>query len=349
MPRPPDEELFESSKMTFGEHLEELRAALFKSLIALLIGFGMGLAYGGRGLVEMTKVPLTAALESHYRDLTTRRFEQLLADRRTAGESVPERSDAIQDLVMEDGLLFVETYIDPREIVRELKKSHPDEFAGVELPELPAGTKLRKTDMVRFFAWHRMEDDVRNRVFSSAVQGGFMVYIKASLVVGAVIASPFIFFFMWTFVADGLYPHEKHFVHIFMPFSLGLFLAGAALAFFVVTRIVVQFLFGFNAWMGIDPDPRIDEWLSFVLPLPLGFGVSFQLPLVMLFLERIGVFSVDAYVEKWRVAVLVIAVLSMLLTPADPGSMLLMAVPLIVLYFGGVLLCRLMPRRKAGG
>jgi sec-independent protein translocase protein TatC len=100
--------------------------------------------------------------------------------------------------------------------------------------------------------------------------------------------------------------------------------------------------------MGIDPDPRIDEWLSFVLLLPLGFGISFQLPLVMLFLERIGVFSVAAYVEKWRVAVLVIAVLSMLLTPADPGSMLLMAVPLIVLYFGGVLLCRFMPRRKAG-
>ena len=333
--------------MTFGEHLEELRVALFKSLIALLIGFGIGLAYGGRGLVEMTKVPLTAALESHYRNLTTRRFEQLLADRRTAGESVPEQVDAIQDLVMQDGLLFVETYVDPREIVRELKKSYPEEFVDVELPELTEGNKLRKTDMLRFFAWHRMEDDVRNRVQSTAVQSVFMVYIKASLVVGAVFASPFIFYFMWAFVADGLYPKERHFVHVFMPFSLGLFLAGAALAFFVVTQIVVQFLFGFNSWMGIDPDPRIDEWLSFVLLLPLGFGISFQLPLVMLFLERIGVFSVAVYIEKWRVAVLVIAVLSMLLTPADPGSMLLMAVPLIVLYFGGVLLCHFMPRKEA--
>ena len=132
MNRDYDEDLFESSKMTFGEHLEELRAALFKSLIALLVGFGVGLAYGGHELVEWSQRPLKAALESHYRDLTTKRFEQIIAERRDAGESVPEETDAIQDLVMEDGLLFVETYVDPREIVRELKKSYPDEFADVD-------------------------------------------------------------------------------------------------------------------------------------------------------------------------------------------------------------------------
>ena len=346
MPRPTDENLFETSKMTFGEHLEELRSALFKSLIALLIGFAIGLYSGGRGLVEWTQVPLTAALEEHYRDLNKKRFEQILDERRASGESVPEDPEAIEDLVMIDGLLFVETYVDPREIVRQLQEHFPGGFGDVDLPELAPGTKLRKSDLLRFFVWHNMKDDVRNRVFSSAVQGGFMIYIKASLVVGAVLASPFIFYYLWMFVAAGLYPHEKKYVHIFLPFSLALFLAGAALAFFVVIEIVVGFLFSFNSWMGIDPDPRIDEWLSFVLLLPLGFGISFQLPLVMLFLERIGLFSVAVYIEKWRVAVLVIAILSMVLTPADPGSMLLMAVPLIVLYFGGVLLCRFMPRRR---
>jgi sec-independent protein translocase protein TatC len=75
----------------------------------------------------------------------------------------------------------------------------------------------------------------------------------------------------------------------------------------------------------------------------LGFGISFQLPLVMLFLERIGVFSIENYVSKWRLAVVVICMLSMFLTPADPGSMILMAVPLVFLYFGGILLCRYMP------
>jgi sec-independent protein translocase protein TatC len=109
---------------------------------------------------------------------------------------------------------------------------------------------------------------------------------------------------------------------------------------------VLAFLFTFFAWMGIDPDPRITDWLTFVLILPLGFGISFQLPLVMLFLERIGVFTVASYMSHWRISILVIFVLAMILTPSDPYSMLLMAVPLTALYFGGVAMCQLMPRRS---
>ena len=69
------------------------------------------------------------------------------------------------------------------------------------------------------------------------------------------------------------------------------------------------------------------------------------MPLVMLFLERIGLFSIASYMSNWRIAVLVIFVIAMVLTPSDPYSMMLMAVPLVLLYFGGVLLCKMMPRR----
>ena len=110
---------------------------------------------------------------------------------------------------------------------------------------------------------------------------------------------------------------------------------------------MLKFLFYFNDKLDIVPDIRISDWLSFVLILPLGFGIAFQLPLVMLFLERIGIFSVEAYLAKWRVAILVIFIVAMLLTPADPTSMLLMAVPLTVLYFGGVALCRFFPRSRS--
>ena len=174
-----------------------------------------------------------------------------------------------------------------------------------------------------------------------------MIWLKASLLAGVVISSPFIFYHIWRFVAAGLYPHERKHVYVFGPFSAVLFLAGAALCFFVVFKFVLTFLFGFNAWMGLDPDMRISEWLGFAIFLPVGFGIAFQLPLVMLFLERIGMYTVKSYVSKWRIAVLVIAVLSMLLTPADPMSMLLMGVPLTGLYFGGILLCRFFPRREA--
>lgn len=181
------------------------------------------------------------------------------------------------------------------------------------------------------------------RVQALGVHEAFMIWMKAGFVSGLVIASPWMFYQVWSFIAAGLYPHEKRYVHVFLPISLGLFLGGVALAFLFVFQPVLDFLFGFNKIMGIDPDPRISEWLGFVLFLPLGFGVSFQLPLVMLFVNRLGLVSIKAYVDKWRISVLLIFVISMVLTPADPVSMLLMACPLTVLYFLGIGMCQWMP------
>lgn len=185
------------------------------------------------------------------------------------------------------------------------------------------------------------------RVQALGAQEAFMIWLKAGLISALILTSPWIFWQVWMFVASGLYPHEKRYVHIFLPFSLLLFLSGTALAFFFVFKPVLSFLFSFNAMMDIDPDPRIGEWMSFVLFLPLGFGIAFQLPLVMLFLNRIGLFTIEMYLEKWRIAVLVIFVISMILTPADPISMLLMAMPLTILYFLGVALCKWMPRGRS--
>ncbi|MCL4205402.1 MAG: twin-arginine translocase subunit TatC [Pirellulaceae bacterium] len=178
-------------------------------------------------------------------------------------------------------------------------------------------------------------------------QEAFMIWLKAAFVSGLILASPYIFYQLWLFVAAGLYPHEKRYVYIYLPISIFLFLAGAGLAFRFVFDYVLSFLFGFNKMMNIDPDPRISEWLGFVLILPLGFGIAFQLPLVMLFLNRIGIFTIEAYLDKWRISVLVIFIISMLLTPADPVSMLLMAVPLCGLYFLGIGMCRWMPKNRS--
>lgn len=178
------------------------------------------------------------------------------------------------------------------------------------------------------------------------VEEVFMVWLKAALIAGVVFSSPWVFFQIWTFVAAGLYPHEKRYVHLYLPMSISLFLGGVLLAFFGAFQPVLMFLFQFNASMGIDPQPRIGEWLTFVMILPLGFGIAFQLPLVMLFINRIGLVSVEAYLEKWRIAILVIFVVAMILTPADPISMLLLAIPLSFLYFGGILLCRWLPKNR---
>jgi sec-independent protein translocase protein TatC len=207
----------------------------------------------------------------------------------------------------------------------------------------PKSLRKARLNLMSLLVWRPVK--VRFQVLNA--QEAFMIWLKAALTTGLVLASPYIFFQIWTFVAAGLYPHEKHYVYLYLPISIALFLGGAALAFVFVFQPVLDFLFTFNRGMNADFDPRVGEWLSFVLILPLGFGISFQLPLVMLFLNRIGIASLDFYIQQWRIAILTICVISMVLTPADPVSMLLMAAPLCLLYVLGILMCKYMPAGRS--
>jgi len=335
------EDLFAETTMTFGEHLEELRRCLFRAVLGLAIGFAIGL-WAAKYAVPFIQSPLRNALSDYYQSQSETLIAENVEQLREAHYSLPEDPDELKKFVADRKLIFEKIYINPREVLGQLKRNQPRQ-PGDDTD----GEQFDGEDLVPVYIWHLIEEDSRVQTKSLNAHEAFMIYIKAALVVGALLASPWIFYQIWAFVAAGLYPHEKHYIHVFLPISLGLFLAGAAMAFFFVFEPVLKFLLFFNQAMGIDPEPRISEWLGFVLVLPLGFGVSFQLPLVMLFLERIGIFDIAAYLSKWRIAILVIFVLAMFLTPADPTSMILMAGPLTVLYFGGILLCKLMPRSRS--
>jgi sec-independent protein translocase protein TatC len=304
--------------------------------------------YFGDWVVRRIQDPLVAALTEYYTEQAVDRFMQRIAEAEAKGQEFPaelKNRDSVRAHVIQSQLLPEEVYVNPGELLKQLQKQHPESFKGLELPdEEPSGQQFSRDSMARILIWHAVEDDDRIKVKGMNAQEAFMIWIKAAFFFGAVVASPFVFYFLWSFVAAGLYPHEKKYVNYFLPFSLALFLCGAGLAFFFVFQPVLRFFFSFNQSLGIDPDPRISEWMSFVLLMPLGFGVSFQLPLVMLFLARIGIFDVEVYLAKWRIAVLVIAVLSMVLSPGgDPYSMMMMLVPLVLLYFGGIALCRWLP------
>lgn len=210
--------------------------------------------------------------------------------------------------------------------------------AALELPEL--STKPR---VINVRMWQPPDIDI----IATKVEEPFMILVKAVIVLALIIASPWVFYQIWNFVASGLYPQERNYVYTYLPFSLGLFFAGASLAFAFVFQPVLDFLFGFNLMLNIEATPKINEWVGFVLFLPIGFGISFQLPLVMLLLERMGIVTIKSYTTRWRIAILVICVLSMFLTPSDPTSMMLMAAPLTLLYFAGIALCRYMPRKQS--
>ena len=166
-----------------------------------------------------------------------------------------------------------------------------------------------------------------------------MIFFMVCLVAGLVLASPWVFYQAWAFVAAGLYRHERRYVKKYLPFSLGLFLTGVFLCFFFVLPITLQFLLQFNVWLGVSATYRLSDWMGFATILPLVFGVAFQTPLVMLFLERIHIFTVDDFRAKRKIAILIMTIVAAVLTPGqDPFSMLLLAVPMILLYELGILL-----------
>lgn len=190
------------------------------------------------------------------------------------------------------------------------------------------------------FAQLRKVVNDRNKLQTLRIEEGFLAYMKVSIVAGFALSAPWIFYQIWQFVAAGLHPHERRYVYIYMPMSVGLFLAGALAGYYYAFPLMLRFLISFSEWLGLVIQPRLSDYISLVLLMPLMFGISFQLPLVMLFLERLGIFTQEAYKQNWRIAVLVISVVSMILTPQDPGSMVLMMLPLVFLYVVGIWLCR---------
>lgn len=331
--------------MTFGEHLEELRMSLVKAILSLVIGVLIGLLFANR-VVDYVQTPLRNALQTYYSDMEgEKQFNKYIEDLKARGLPLPSDMDKAEAAFIKRGLVMEDKFMDPAQLFELIKSVAPKAIDETAIPKRSADVVPQIKDLIPFHTFHRVEDDPRIRIVGLRMDEPFVVYMKSAFIVGALVASPFVFYFIWTFIAAGLYPHEQKYVRVFLPFSIGLFITGAALAFFVVFRFVLAFLLSFYDWMGIDPDARISDWLTFVLILPLGFGISFQLPLIMLFLERIGIFTTKTYLSSWKISVLVICFISMVLTPSDPYSMMLMATPLVALFFFGVLLCKWMPKR----
>ena len=237
----------------------------------------------------------------------------------------------------------------PEEESAEQQKSIEDLIASLNAQENPSAENKALQKILQDYQYrlNNLEDTMAEPV-TLAVQEAFTtIYLKVSFVAGLVLASPWVIYQIWLFVAAGLYPHERKYVYIYLPISIFLFLGGALFCFYAVFPFVLNFLLGFNKLLGVNPQIRLSEWISFAITLPLMFGLSFQLPLIMLFLERISVFEVKDYVEKTRMAILVIAIISMLMTPADPMSMMLMMLPLLMLYGLGIAMCKYFPSANA--
>lgn len=180
-------------------------------------------------------------------------------------------------------------------------------------------------------AIHRSLPGVDFLIFTSLSEA-FFVTLKIAIYVGLILAMPVILWEVWAFVAPALEPKEKLLVGTLLPFIYLLFIGGLAFAFFVALPWTVNFFMSY-AGPGLKPFLSIDDYLSFLFSMGVGFGLVFQLPLVILALTKLGLVKVEFLRRNRKYAILVIFILAAFITPGtDMVSQVIMALPLMVLY-----------------
>jgi len=331
-------DLFDDTTMTFGEHLEVLRIHVFRAVLGVVIAVSITLFFGDK-IFYYLRTPVENAMrasgmEEITIDVPKESFYSYLKGWFVEKEPVAEK------------VVIDPTALRPDQLRVTVQKSALFKAIGQKAPPVAVSDE-KSAEIVSLimtapeFAQLRKVVNDTNKLTTLRMEEGFMSYMKVCFFAGLMLAAPWVFYQLWLFIAAGLYPHERKYVHVYLPMSIVLFLLGALSGYFYAFPLMLDFLIGFNKWLGIAFTPRLSEYISMAMLMPLMFGVSFQLPMVMVFLERIGVCTEETYRKNWRIAVLVISIASMVLTTSpDPWSMILMMVPLLLLYVFGIYLCR---------
>lgn len=175
---------------------------------------------------------------------------------------------------------------------------------------------------------------------------GFVSYVKIALIAGLLISSPWVFYHIWMFVAAGLYSKEKKYIHIAVPFSALLFIAGALFFLILVAPFSIRWLVKVNNWLGLTTNITFKNYITFVTTLMLVFGVAFQTPTAIFFLNKTGLVSIQALRKSRKYVILAIVIIAAMATPPDVISQVTLAIPLYLLYELGIIICYISRRTK---
>ena len=322
------EDLLDST-MSLGDHLEELRMRIIRALLGLVLGCIIALVFG-RSIVNF--------LEGPYNDATA---EFLF------------RVDLDYQADLDKGI-----------IPDGLRQSFMDNGAA-----LSAGaTAKKKGYLLSGRRWlisadNNSKDKNKYSIKKEknqlniyelvplqiiAVAAGFTSYIQIALVAGLLLSSPWVFYQLWMFVAAGLYPHEKRYVYMAAPFTAILFICGAIFFLIIVAPLTLKFMVGFNQRiLDVRSQFTFQHYISFVSHLMLVFGLAFQTPIAIFFLNMTGLVSIAALNKSRKFVILLIFIVAAIATPGpDVISQIMLAVPLWLLFELGILLSYLESQRR---
>jgi Tat protein translocase TatC len=221
-----------------------------------------------------------------------------------------------------------------KEAIEKLRARDPEMAQLFELQEKKFEKARRHTD--------------RNQGTLQALkyQEAFISYLKVSIVAALILASPWVLFQAWCFVAAGLYRREKRYVLAYLPFSFVAFGAGVLFGYYILIPEGLSYLAGYANPSVVNVNITLEFYLALFLLLTLMLGLVFQLPLLMRFLASAGIFTPRQYAKYRRYALLIAVILGAVFTPPDPVTQILLASPMFLLYELGIWLSRATVRKR---
>ncbi len=304
-------------------HLVELRQRIAISVLALIVGFVLSFIFY-KPILHWVTAPLEKALTQAGKIVQKTKENQWSINSK-------ESESNISTITIDKNISIVDKAIkSANDVLNDSKSSKIEKNLANSLRDLALYTK---------------NISEKNSVFWGSITthqlgGVFLVALKVSLYASLFLALPIILWQGWLFVAPGLYDNEKKMA---LPFLVGvtvMFIIGVLFAYYIVTPFGFQFLISFGAFL-YTPLINIEDYIGFFAKILFGFGLAFELPMVVYFLASIGLVTERTLISFFKYAIVIIFIVAALLTPPDVVTQLLMALPLIVLYGVSILVAKI--------
>ena len=204
--------------------------------------------------------------------------------------------------------------------------------------------------LVEPYAQAVKDDGSERRLIFTALQETFLTYLKVSFFAAFFVTSPFILIQIWKFIAPGLYKHEKKTIMPYLIVTPILFFLGGVLVYYLIMPLAIKFFLSFetlsiNNSLPIQLEAKVNEYLSLIMKLIFAFGLSFQLPVLLSLLARVGFIDSEFLKKRRKYVVIIIFAVAAILTPPDPITQIGLAIPLLILYELSILSVKIIEKK----
>ncbi len=317
-------------------HLEELRKRIFISVLALIVGFIVSFIFY-KPILDWVTSPLETALYQVNKQVQKSKEGKWSVTSKDANSTIIKKAEDNKTLSLVDRAIKSAQSVLDNNSSTKTEKSLALSIKQLaqyskSLAKQESNTTAKKSSAGGTVLW--------GSVTTSQIGGVFIVALKVSLYAAIFLALPIILWQGWLFVAPGLYDNEKRMA---LPFLIGvtvMFAIGILFAYYVVTPFGFQFLITFGAFL-YTPLINIEDYIGFFAKILFGFGIAFELPMIVYFLASIGLVTERTLIGFFKYAIVIIFIVAALLTPPDVITQMLMAAPLILLYGVSILVAKI--------